>query len=287
MDREYYTYADFRADLQPPPSAAEGPTHLVADMRTPRQSGDKRPPKNRRMPRRKPHRTLRTVFVVLCLFVVLASLMLLLSDFLLPRGILGYVVETFAPAPNYVYAVSAGSFDTLTEARATSDGVRARGGAGFIAYDGHYRVLLSAYPDQSSAQSVAEKHGYTVYPMRTDGLEADDFPLAYRSAAKPLEHYHVDIYRQLYDVSDQLAQGGAIAYARARVEAIREALRTKAESFLAATEYATDATTQNFRATIEAVLASLDNLITQSTDATFPTDLRWTYIMVLRINRIG
>ena len=290
MDNDYYTYADFRAELAPREHVESAPIHQVTDMRTPPRSDTpkeptKRPPKRRR--KKRVGRGLRTAVVVVCLFAVLISVMLLFADFLLPRGVAGYVVETFSSAPDYIYAVSAGTYDTLSEARAASDVIRTRGGAGFIAYDGAYHVLLSAYPDLASAQSVADKNGYTIYPLITDGLEVKDFPLAYRNAVKSIVGYHLDIYRQLYAVSDQLAQNSATpTYCRARIEAIRDGLSTRTESFWAATAHATDATTQNYRAAITAALASLDNLVTHSTDDDLLTDLRWTYIMVLRINRM-
>lgn len=285
MDRDYYTYADFRAGLRPNEQGAQPIEHLVTDMRTPKEAPKPHAPR-RRAPRRK-HRALRGVAMATCLLILGISAVLLMADFLLPRGVAAYVVETFAPPPQCVYAVSAGAYDDLTEARATSDGVRKRGGAGFIAYDGCYHVLLSAYPDQSEAEAVAEKNGFAVYAIRTEGVQAKDLPLAYRSAAEGVTDYHVDLYRELYALSAQLAQEGTtVPYCKSRVASIREGLYSRAQSFLDATAYATDALTQNYRAALLAALAGLDNLVNHSTDAGFLTDLRWTYIMILRINRI-
>lgn len=286
MEKDYTTYADFKAGLAEQRSAE----HVVEDMRSRPQSHKKESRTPAARPQRKPHRrrgALRTAVFLVLVVVLLFSLALLCADFLLPTGVTGYITETFAPAPAAVYAVSAGAFDALGEARALSDNVRRKGGAGFIAYDGRYHVLLSAYHDRDQAQAVADKHGYTVYPILTEGMSTADFPLAYRAKVKPLVGYHVDLYRTLYDLSDGLAQKGTtVAYCRERVRAALTALQEKAEPFLSSAEKATDAATLNYRSGVLAAQAALNNLIDQSTDADFLTDLRWTYIMVLRINRI-
>ena len=52
-----------------------------------------------------------------------------------------------------------------------------------------------------------------------------------------------------------------------------------------AAEHATDTATVNYRSGVLACLSGLDNLVHHE-DALFLADLRWTYIMVLRINRL-
>jgi len=283
MDDRYYTYADFRAGLD----SKETELHTVTDMRTPKRREDNKPRPNERRPRRRRNRGVRGVAMALCVFVLCLSLLLLFADTLLPSGVAGYVVEAFAKEPQAVYAVSAGAYDTLAEARAVSDSVRARGGAGFVAFDGKYNVLLTAYESKTDAVAVADKNGYTIYPILTQGVGLNDFPLAYRAKVKPLIDYHLDVYRTLYDLSDQLAQKGTnVAYCRRRVQGVKEGLEEKAAPFLSATASATDSLTLNYRATLEATTAALDNLVTVSTEAQFLGDLRWTYIMVLRINRV-
>jgi len=274
----YYSYGDFLD------GARQQEAHVVEDSRTPPKTDHAHRPV--KAPKRKRKRGARRVIGVVAVLVLAFCATLLAADFLLPNGVAGYVVETFAPTAPTVYAVSQGAYDTLSDARATSDMVRQRGGAGFVAYDGKYNVLVAAYPTQQEANAVAEKNGYSLYPIRTQGMSASDIAIAYRAKVKPLIDYHVDVYHKLYELSDQLAQEGTTeAYCKQRVAAIRQSLSNLAAPFLDAAKDSTDTATANYRSGVMATIASLDNLVNLDSDV-FLADLRWTYIMILRINRI-
>lgn len=284
-DNHFYSYRDFLDSY----NADATEQHTVVDMRShPRSQGGapvSAPAKPTKRPRAK--RRARGVVIVVSLVILLFFAVLLALDFVMPNGIAVFVSEAFAPAGNYAYAVCYAAYDSLDEARRSADGVRVKGGAGFIAFDGQYKVLLSAYPTQEDAQSVADKHGYSVMPLRTDGLQADDFPLAVRGKVKSILSYHTDLYAKLYEWSDQLAQNGTnVDYCRQRIAALRDALQSNAQPFLDATQSMTDATCANYRSTLLGVIASLDNLVNHTDDAHFLADMRWTYIMVLRTNRL-
>lgn len=278
--RDYYTYGDFLAEM-----GDKAPTvHEVEDKRSPR---DRAQPAPQPKPQR-PRKRWRKGVALTCLMVMLLSFALLCADFLLPRGVAEYLVSAFSPEASAVYAVAGGSYDSLAEARTASDGARSRGGAGFILFDGKYHVLLSAYATREEAEKVSQKNGYTMLPILTDGMTAGDLPIVYRQKAKALEGYHVDVYAKLYDLSDQLAQGGTtVRYCRQRITAVREGLQSLADPFLEAAADATDAPTANYRSALLATLAALENLQNARDDSLFLADLRWTYIMVLRVNSVA
>lgn len=226
--------------------------------------------------------------MTICLVLALFCGMILAADYLTPNGIASYVVTTFAKEPACVYAVSAGSFDTLEQARVVSETMREMGGAGFVAFDGKYHVLLAAYPTKQEAQSVADKGGYTLFAVRTEGLQEKDFPLRIRSSVKGLIGYQTEVYRQLYDWSVQLSEGGTgVAYVKQRVQAIRQSLEQRAEPFLSAASGETESTICNYRSVVQGILGALENLENRTcSDNVFLAELRWTYLLVLRINRL-
>ena len=258
--------------------ATSSPTtpHVIEDTRH-----TKAAPVKRVKPRRRP------MLAATCVLVALACLVLLVADLLVPNGIADYVVTAFAKQPQCAYAVCLGQYDTLDAARAAATVSREMGGAGFVAYDGKYNVLLAAYVTQQEAQAVAEKGGYTLFPLYIDCLQEKDFPLAVRGKVKPLVDYPVQLFEQLCQWTTQLAQHGTtVAYVQQRLQAVRDALYQNAHEFLTATAQTTDATTLNYRSVLSGALAALDNLCAHSDgEALFLADLRWTAIMVLRANR--
>lgn len=286
----YYTYGDFREGLRQIQTGQAVIPHDVEDLRTPPHKADEGRQRHERKnthtgKTRGKHKRARSVIAVICVLLVVFCGLLLAADFLLPDGVAGYVMSAFSAEAPKVWAVCSGTYDALNQARAAADGVRAGGGAGFIAYDGKYNVLVAAYPTLAQAQAVADKNGYALYPLLTQGMSNTDLPIAYRQKAKPLVEHHTAVYAKLYELSDQLAAGGTnVPYCKQRLSAMRDALATEAAPFLTAAENATDTETCNFRTGVLATLAALDNL-QASTEAVFLADLRWTYIMVLRVNR--
>ena len=257
--------------------------HTIEDTR--HRDAARPAPVGRRRRSRRRHK--HPIAMAMCVLVALTCVVMLAADYLVPNGITNYVVAAFAQQPACVYAVSMGAYDTLEAARAAAAVARERGAAGFVAYDGHYNVLLAAYNTQQEARSVADKGGYTLFTLYTDSLEEKDFPLSLRSSVKPLVGYPLDLFGQLCEWSTQLAQKGTtVAYAQQRMQSIRDALAQKAQDFLASSAQSGDATTLNYRSVLSGVLAALDNLCAHTGgEASFLADLRWTAIMVLRANR--
>ncbi len=69
------------------------------------------------------------------------------------------------------YAVQMGAFKSEDNARAEADAVRARGGAGYVFFDGElYRVLASAYASEAEARDVRES-------LKADMIESGVFPI--------------------------------------------------------------------------------------------------------------
>ena len=260
----------------------EEPTaaHTVEDMRA-------RSTKSRRAPKPRRHKKGRAVAMILCVLLIVASFLFLVADFFLPKGVAGYVTDVFSTPPRQVYALSCGTYATLGEARTAAEGVRAQAAAGFIAFDGAYQVLVAAYPTYDEAKRVADKSGYSLYPILAESLDPSLFPLSLRAKIKPTLDYPLELFNQLYELSAMVAEGATQSYAKNRVLALRDSLSALTEDFLSASADTTHSLALSYRATLLGVLAALQNLAdTTLTDPLFLADLRWTAIMVLRVNRL-
>ncbi len=76
-----------------------------------------------------------------------------------------------------LYTLQAGAFLSDINAKAAADEIIARGGAGFVAYDGdYYRILIAGYINESDANSVkaelaAQGIATTVFKLESGALE--------------------------------------------------------------------------------------------------------------------
>ena len=284
MDQGGFSYGDFLREY----NRQAVSRHEVEDTRATKQADGRAaaaPKEVRGKPRKK--RRGRALAVWILLILALFSAAVLVADFFLPQGVVGWVEGVFAHSSDYLYAVAHRATD-LDEARTISQGVRAQGGGGFIAFDGAYYVLLSVYPGKEQADGVALKGGYVVYPLCTDTYSATDFPLSMRGKVKDILSYPVELYQALYDLSVEVQEGKTtIDQAKVTVYNLRGALNARTESFRSAAASSSDTVVVNYHASLLAVLAALDNLTNSKAEgAVWLADLRWTYILALRVNRL-
>ena len=149
-------------------------------------------------------------------------------------------------------------------------------------------MILSVYSTLSEAEGVAVKGNYVVYPLSTDGVEQNDFPISLRNKVKDILSYPTDVYRSLYQLSVAL-QEGTVTVPQAKTTAynVWSALSSRTESFRSLSSASSDGVARNYLASLTAVLAALDNLAKSKQEgALYLADVRWTYTFVIRVNRI-
>lgn len=279
MERNGLSYGDFLREYH-----AHGVVdHTVEDTRAKPKVPQPKPRGNEKPPRR----VGKIVVVLLLVLMGAVSACLLIADFFLPQGIVGWVENVFAPTSTYLYAVATRA-DSIDEARTISGALRGQGAAGFVAFDGSYYVLLSVYPTKEQADAVAAKGGYVVYPLCVDQLSQTDFPLSIRGKVKDILSYPTDLYESLYQLSTGV-QDGSITAPQAKITAynLKAALEARTRSFRSAAVGNGETLVMNYNASLSAVLAALDNLANSKQEgAAFLADIRWTYILALRVNRL-
>ncbi len=283
---QQFSYGDFLREY----NRQVSPPHTVEDARAKRDEPSPLPrePIEQKHPRRKRKRKKGKVLVaVLGLAVALLCGVALVADFYLPQGVVGWVESVGKVQANYLYAV-AKIADDLDSARTTSAALRSQGAGGFVAFDGSYYVILSVYSTLSEAEGVAVKGNYVVYPLSTDGVEQNDFPISLRNKVKDILSYPTDVYRSLYQLSVAL-QEGTVTVPQAKTTAynVWSALSSRTESFRSLSSASSDGVARNYLASLTAVLAALDNLAKSKQEgALYLADVRWTYTFVIRVNRI-
>ncbi len=72
-----------------------------------------------------------------------------------------------------IYCAQIGMYTTQEKAELAAESAQKRGGAGFVAEDGYYRVLASAYRTEEEALSVAEKLGEQGYAASVYTIKAE------------------------------------------------------------------------------------------------------------------
>ncbi len=116
---------------------------------------------------RETNRVIAVLVIIACFCLTLLS-----ADYL--SG--GYILAEFDSDSTVsskecdYYAVQTGMYSDQKTAELYAKNIRARGGAGYVYYDGIYRVVASVYSEALQARSVAEK-------MEQAGINATIFPI--------------------------------------------------------------------------------------------------------------
>ena len=96
-----------------------------------------------------------------CVALISLSAFLLYVEVFVSGGIKGFFSGLKNDEGEYYYYVAASAVD-YEEAKSLSDNLYSQGAAGYVYYDGEYKVLLSFYPKAEYAQIVADKTKYSV-----------------------------------------------------------------------------------------------------------------------------
>lgn len=110
------------------------------------------------------------------------------------------------------YAVQTGMYTDRKTAELYAENIRKRGGAGYVLYDGVYRVVASVYTKAVQARTVAERMGeagvdatvfsFSLQPVSDSSLSATD-----RNTLVTVSEYTTYCYETLYDLSIQIDTG--------------------------------------------------------------------------------
>lgn len=220
----------------------------------------------------------KRLLVFLLVLIIIGCSALLACDFLLPQG-LATVFQLFEKDVNYYYTLLWGSYDSLKEARTQADGLKLQGGAGYIFFDGKYRVFLSYYPTRTDAQAVAIKGDYEVYPIIKSTLSVSDIPISNRGTVREILGIEDEILNELYSISASLESGAESATQCAdRISTLSSKITKKTELFFE--EGITNGKLLKLKSAINITQAVLKNISDDKITTTYLSDIRETAILI-------
>lgn len=158
--------------------------------------------KTRIKPKNKKSNPIKVLLVIILVISICISTVLLYFDLFDDNGING-LLTCFSEKPDYIYCLSAGSFDTQQEAIALSDNLKEKGCAGFIHYNGQFNVLVSFYLSESDAKSVSQKTNYTIYKIfKSSTLK--NVPSSIKGEYEKCKDFDQEILKDLYNAAEIL-----------------------------------------------------------------------------------
>lgn len=218
------------------------------------------------------------LIVFILVLIIICCSALLACDFLLPQG-LNSVLQLFDKEVSYYYTLLWGSYDSLKEARTQADGLKLQGGAGYIFYDGKYRVFLSYYPTKKDAQKVADKGDYDVYPIIKSTLSITDVPISNRETVRDILGIEDEILNELYSISASLENGAESATQCAdKITALSARITKKTQLFFE--EDITNGKLLKLKSAIDITKAVLKNISDDKITTTYLSDIREATILI-------
>lgn len=222
----------------------------------------------------KSRKVFKYTFVSILVVILLISATLLYFELFTDNGIYT-LFSKIAHRADYYYCLSSGRFDTLDEAKANSDNAKSRGGAGYIFYDGGYNVLISIYLDAKTAESVAEKHGYTVFKIfKSTPLKG--LPPTLLGDYDKCQNFEAELIEQLYEASAMIENNLDKASATSSISKAIALAKSKTSGFLEKSENSQLLAVQKYSTQIKQVLSEAEKLESQFT----LSSLRQTMIFI-------
>ncbi len=166
-------------------------------------------------PKRKSPKTgRRREFIVVLAIILCFCTTLLCADYFSN----GYLLADFdknatvsAEGAKY-YAVQTGIYTDRKTAELYAKSLRSRGGAGYVMYDGVYRVVASVYTKALQAQTIAERMGKagtdaTVFSFSLSSVSDSSLSQEDRNKLISLSGYTDYCYEELYNLSNAIDAG--------------------------------------------------------------------------------
>ena len=220
-------------------------------------------------------RIIAILSIVLCFCATL-----LIYDSLVDGYALGDFDTANSSQKSIYYCVQTGCYLDKSTAEYYARTVQSRGGAGYVLYDGNYRVIASVYLDRDKAQTVADRLSSTheecsVYTLTLSKIYDNSLPSSSREIIENCTSYADFVYRELYEISNGIDQEIITSNElTARLENLKSTLAFYSSS-LESISFSTPSSI--LLSNIKATLVELNKLPPSPTSAS----LRYLYVFVL------
>lgn len=223
--------------------------------------------------------------VVVCTIALCFVLTLSLCAMFSGNGLLGVFSASGSGGGSKVYAITVGGFSDMTLARATSDIIRQRGGAGYVIEGESIEIIYAAYPDRESANGVLialdESSAYIKeIDISNSKLKWADSDI--KPAVKNALAYYDRAFEVLYDVANSLNENTiSTDDARTQIRVLQAQIEdVKSVFYQSVAGYDSEQITEIKLALITA-LALLENVKTEGSVASFTSSVRYALVQLV------
>jgi|GEM_PF-6540301 len=143
----------------------------------------------------------RGVFIALFIVLSIVFACLLYVEVFIDGGIAGLFKKISKEDPSVIYLVVE-KCENKNDAVTLSDNVRAKGGAGYLYFNGDLFVVVAYFKDDTSAEKVAEKNGYDYISVFLDN-QINDFDISKRSAVEKVLTANDKVINSLNELANE------------------------------------------------------------------------------------
>lgn len=252
----------------------ENQTYIIEDTRCRVDNSNKVPQKQKS---KKPNKILKVFFTLLLLGIVVFCAVLLYYDLFDENGING-LFGSAIKSTDFIYFLSAGSFDKIEEATALSDNLKPKGCAGYIYYDGSFNVLVSFYLDENTASEVSQKTKYTIIKIYKNS-ELKKIPSTIKGQYDKCKNFENDVLSELFNASVSLQNEKDFAKCAKTISNLIDSQKINTQEFLATAPKTNNIDSNKFASKINSSINQLEKL---KNDPTL-SNLRFTAIYIALI----
>lgn len=224
-------------------------------------------------------RIIKVLLILVLIVIVVFCAVLLYFDIFDEDGINGLFGRDIKDT-DYVYFLSAGSFDKIEEATSLSDNLKPKGCAGYIYYDGKFNVLVSFYLDEKTANEVSQKTKYQIIKVFKNSA-IKRIPSTIKGQYDKCKNFENEVLTELFNASVSLQNEKDLSKCSKSVSNLVESQRISTREFLTDAPKTNDIDANKLASKINSSLNQLEKL---ASDLTL-CNLRFTaiYIAIIMI----
>lgn len=229
-------------------------------------------------------KTSKENIIVVCTIALCFMLTIGICTWYSGEGILG-VFSFGKNGDSSVYAVAVGGYTDITLARTTSELIKGRGGAGYVADGENIEIIYAVYPDEESAKKVLSGLGETAaYVKRIDiaGTKLKWASGDLKTSVQAALTYYDKAFETLYNTANRLSESSIGAEdAKTKIRVLSVQIDDIKSEFYQNTVDNDSAQITEIKLGLITTLALLENIISDGNTALFVSSIRYALVQLV------
>lgn len=222
--------------------------------------------------------------VVVCTIVLCFMLTIGLCTLFSGNGLLS--VMSFGKSESETaYTVAIGGYTDIMLARATSDLIKGRGGAGYIINGDTIEIIYAVYPDEDTAKNVQSSLGEDGTYVKEIDIKSSKLKWAsgeVKNAVQSALSYYDLAYKTLYETANKLSDSSiGIEDASTQIKVLTAQIEDLKSVFYQNTAENESAQITEIKVALITALALLQNINQSSNVATFVSSMRYALVQLV------